>query len=69
MKTWIADTEPSERFPIYTRANADEVGPEPFTPLNSCWFDVFGFTSTGRSRFAATPLKYCETCPVFTRGS
>jgi len=34
MKTWIADTEPSERFPIYTRANADEVGPEPFTPLN-----------------------------------
>lgn len=34
MKTWIADTQPSERFPIYTRANADEVGPEPFTPLN-----------------------------------
>jgi pyruvate,water dikinase len=34
MDTWIADTEPSERFPIYTRANADEVGPDPFTPLN-----------------------------------
>ncbi len=34
MDTWIADTEPSERFPIYTRGNADEVGPEPFTPLN-----------------------------------
>ncbi len=34
MKIWIADTELSERFPIYTRANADEVGPEPFTPLN-----------------------------------
>ena len=27
MDTWIADTEPSERFPLYTRANADEVGP------------------------------------------
>lgn len=34
METWIADTEPSERFPIYTRGNADEVGPDPFTPLN-----------------------------------
>lgn len=34
MDRWISDTEPSERFPIYTRANADEVGPEPFTPLN-----------------------------------
>ncbi|MEL6890100.1 MAG: PEP-utilizing enzyme [Actinomycetota bacterium] len=30
---WINDTEISERFPYYTRANADEVGPEPFTPL------------------------------------
>lgn len=34
METWIADTPPSERFPIYTRGNADEVGPDPFTPLN-----------------------------------
>jgi rifampicin phosphotransferase len=30
---WITDTELSPRFPYYTRANADEVGPEPFTPL------------------------------------
>ncbi len=30
---WINDTELSSRFPYYTRANADEVGPEPFTPL------------------------------------
>lgn len=30
---WITDGEPSERFPYYTRANADEVGPEPFSPL------------------------------------
>ena len=30
---WITDTRPSERFPYYTRANADEVGPEPFSPL------------------------------------
>lgn len=31
--TWITDTEISPRFPYYTRANADEVGPEPFSPL------------------------------------
>lgn len=34
MDRWIADTEPTERFPIYTRGNADEVGPDPFSPLN-----------------------------------
>ena len=34
METWITDTAPSERFPLYTRGNADEVGPDPFTPLN-----------------------------------
>ena len=31
--TWITDTRISTRFPYYTRANADEVGPEPFSPL------------------------------------
>lgn len=30
---WITDTRPSRRFVYYTRANADEVGPEPFSPL------------------------------------
>jgi phosphohistidine swiveling domain-containing protein len=33
MDTWITDTPTSERFPYYTRANADEVGPDPFSPL------------------------------------
>jgi len=33
METWITDTEISERFTWYTRANADEVGPDPFSPL------------------------------------
>ncbi|NNE74824.1 MAG: hypothetical protein HKN26_14255, partial [Acidimicrobiales bacterium] len=33
MDTWISDTEISPRFPYYTRANADEVGPDPFSPL------------------------------------
>ena len=31
--SWITDSVPSTRFPYYTRANADEVGPEPFSPL------------------------------------
>lgn len=30
---WLTDTETSPRFPLYTRGNADEVGPEPFSPL------------------------------------
>ena len=33
MDTWITDTQISERFTWYTRANADEVGPDPFSPL------------------------------------
>jgi rifampicin phosphotransferase len=33
MDRWITDTEISPRFPYYTRANADEVGPDPFSPL------------------------------------
>jgi rifampicin phosphotransferase len=33
MDQWITDTPLSKRFPFYTRANADEVGPDPFSPL------------------------------------
>ena len=33
LERWITDTDISPRFPYYTRANADEVGPEPFSPL------------------------------------
>lgn len=33
METWLTDTTTTERFPLYTRGNADEVGPEPFPPL------------------------------------
>jgi phosphohistidine swiveling domain-containing protein len=33
MDSWITDTRPRTRFHLYTRANADEVGPEPFSPL------------------------------------
>jgi rifampicin phosphotransferase len=33
MDRWITDTPTSERFPVYTRGNADEVGPQPYSPL------------------------------------
>ncbi len=33
MNRWITDTPLSRRFNLYTRANADEVGPDPFSPL------------------------------------
>jgi rifampicin phosphotransferase len=33
MDRWITDTPTSARFPIYTRGNADEVGPAPYSPL------------------------------------
>ncbi|HEY3005751.1 MAG TPA: PEP-utilizing enzyme [Kribbellaceae bacterium] len=30
---WIIDTVPSRRFPVYTRLNANDVMPDPITPL------------------------------------
>jgi rifampicin phosphotransferase len=33
MDRWITDTPASARFLIYTRGNADEVGPAPYSPL------------------------------------
>jgi pyruvate,water dikinase len=33
VERWITDTPNSARFPYYTRANADEVGPDPFSVL------------------------------------
>lgn len=34
-ETWFADLPISEKFPIYTRANAGEVMPDPVTPLTA----------------------------------
>lgn len=38
-KAWLIDTEPSTRFPVYTRLNAADVMAEPITPLGAsmCW--------------------------------
>ena len=36
---WLIDTTPSDRFPVYTRLNANDVLPDPITPLGAsfCW--------------------------------
>ena len=36
---WITDWQTSDRFPVYTRANAGEVLPDPCSPLGwtVCW--------------------------------
>lgn len=36
---WLTDTVPSQRFPVYTRLNANDVLPDPITPLGAsfCW--------------------------------
>ncbi len=31
---WVVETVPSERYPVYTRANVGEVFPDPVTPLS-----------------------------------
>lgn len=33
MDRWITDWEPSQRFPVYTRANAGEIMPQPVSPI------------------------------------
>jgi phosphohistidine swiveling domain-containing protein len=32
---WLIDTKPSERFPVYTRLNANDVLPDPITPIGA----------------------------------
>jgi rifampicin phosphotransferase len=55
-ETWFADLPISEKFPIYTRANAGEVMPDPVSPLTASltmmhageqgWRDAFVNTGT-----------------------
>lgn len=33
--TWLIDTVPSRRLPVYTRFNANDVLPDPVTPLGA----------------------------------
>jgi len=52
---WIIDTEPSRRFPVYTRLNANDVLSGPITPLGAslAWIPCIlpgwtaGYATTG----------------------
>ena len=35
---WCIDTELNTRFPVYTRFNANDVLPDPITPLGASMF-------------------------------
>jgi phosphohistidine swiveling domain-containing protein len=37
VEPWIVGSEPSERYPIWTRANVGEVFPDPVAPLTFTW--------------------------------
>lgn len=42
MDRWLTDSVPSARYPIYSRANAGEVMPDPMSPLtvDLCWHET-----------------------------
>jgi len=62
-KSWIIDTEPSHRFPLYTLMNADDVLPDPITPLGASlgWDPQMlqgwagGYAATGGFTLAPSP--------------
>jgi rifampicin phosphotransferase len=69
-KAWLTDTPPSTRFPVYTRLNANDVLPDPVTPLGATlawiphmltgWADGYvaldGFTMTELSGEEVAPV-------------
>src|SRR3954466_5702838 len=67
---WLIDTVPSERFPVYTRLNANDVLPDPVTPLGAslAWipFMLPGFADgfVALDAFAASELAGEEVAPV-----
>jgi phosphohistidine swiveling domain-containing protein len=54
IERWIVDNEPSERYPIYTRANAGEVYPDPVSPLSA----TVAFMAGGEAGWRDTYLRY-----------
>lgn len=43
--SWVCDSQPSQKFPIWTRANAGEVAPHPMSPLTT----TIGLTGPGEA--------------------
>jgi pyruvate,water dikinase len=65
---YVTDTDLSERFPIYTRANVGEVFPDPVTPLTSdsaLWLAELGWRDAWERMGAFSldefpPEQYCQ---------
>lgn len=55
---WITDDEPSDRYPVYTRANAGEVLPNPASPLG--WTTVWDHGVNLGWRDAQISVGTCE---------
>ena len=67
-KAWIIDTEPSTRFPVYTRLNAADVMAAPITPLGAsmCWIPhvLPGWSAGYVSDVCFTPDELAEEASV-----
>src|SRR4051812_47177170 len=53
---WIADDRPSERYRLYSRANAGEVMPDPASPLSTSY--LFGHDSAGELGWRDAYVEY-----------
>jgi pyruvate,water dikinase len=51
---WITDNEPSIRYPIYTRANAGEVMPDPMSPMTGTLGMMHGGEAGWRDAYVRT---------------
>jgi rifampicin phosphotransferase len=54
IERWVTDNEPSERYPVYTRANAGEVYPDPVSPLSGS----LAIMSAGEAGWRDTYVRY-----------
>ncbi|MPQ96524.1 hypothetical protein GB931_01020 [Modestobacter sp. I12A-02628] len=67
---WLIDTVPSQQFPVYTRLNANDVLPDPITPLGAsfCWIPhiIPGWAAGYAALDAFTPSELAqeEMAPV-----
>ena len=60
-KYYVTDTDLSDRFPIYTRANVGEVFPDPVTPLTSdttLWLAELGWRDAWERMGAFDPVEF-----------
>ena len=63
-QNWIIDTVPSTRYPVYTRLYANDVMPDPITPLGASlvWIpEILPAWAVGNVNSLALP---CSSAPI-----